>query len=331
MVTNNRTASAQRAPVSFDISAASIDAWGRALAAGLVGAGLVQASEKSRDVVCACLDVQDESGSQVFARLTLDEKRLSNLARKLGQEVSKACEGVVVPHKQARMLLGKMLGWETEHHTAALIKGSDAGEPHDKWAFAIEGVEGEDEDEGDESCFSDDPKGYFDYLESLGLAPVKHNPVKGDVLADVSIEGMRFQAAVSGWDLIVLGGWAGDEELESWVQYGPSVIAVSGRGDWGVCKYGDQLRIGLGGLSARGLRRLAVEMGLVFNYTCKDATGGQWLSAPDEVEAFLSSKAFAGAVEWAKAHPRKIAKLAKAGSVYMGDWAEQVRLAAKAV
>jgi len=180
------------------------------------------------------------------------------------------------------------------------------------------------------------PRAYFAYLQSLGLSPVTHNPLKGKIFIDLTIEGQRFQAILDGGPgPIVVGG----HFLSAWVQYGVSSIARAGSDGvsednlcWAVCKYGGQYRIGLPSLTPAGIRALAVEMGLVIR---RSLSGDGPLvvplcaesSPPDELKAFFNSKAFDALVEWARAHPRKIKQYGQ--NTYTFDWASRAAAAAR--
>ncbi len=174
-------------------------------------------------------------------------------------------------------------------------------------------------------------------MEELGLADVRHNALKGDVFVDVTIEGVRFKGQISGLYPVVASYHAVHGFEVGWVQYGVASIDCarteglrSETRAWAICKYNSQPRVPLQALSVAGIRRLAVELGLVINPWLPegaDQPAPADVFAPEELAAFFESKAFDAIVQWAKAHPRKIKQHGQ--NTYSFDWALRAATAAK--
>lgn len=171
-----------------------------------------------------------------------------------------------------------------------------------------------------------DTSKYFDYLRSFGVAPVLYNEPKSDTFIDVSIEGRRFQAIIyPGGPSILDSRWSSHSS-----PYGVSVISFcDGKGFWGngaanagwkICKYHNQSRIDLEGLSLHGIRSLAVEMGLPIYSPMPDVD----MMTPDisEILAFRHSKAWEALVAWGRKHPRKLQR--QYMNDYLGSWGIEV-------
>ena len=171
-----------------------------------------------------------------------------------------------------------------------------------------------------------DASKYFDYLRSLGVASVVHNDLQSDVFIDVTIEGRRFQAIIyPGGPSILDHKWGSNSS-----PYGVSVISFcDGKGffgngaanaGWKVCKYNNQGRIGLDGLSLHGIRSLAIEMGLHIDSPMPDAD--MMMPYIHEQLAFRHSKAWDALIEWGRKHPRKLQR--QYMNDYLGSWAIEV-------
>jgi hypothetical protein len=154
---------------------------------------------------------------------------------------------------------------------------------------------------------------HFAALADAGLATAVQNPLRGDTFIDVTIEGVRFIAAVT-----THGPYIGDKLGTGSCQMGVASINYcdgffrSTGERWYVCKYNNQSRIDLSRLSDAGRRALAYEFGIPIVHNCIEA-----FFQPTEV-AFYASKAFAALCSWAAAHPKKIRRFER--NAYLGDW-----------
>lgn len=156
------------------------------------------------------------------------------------------------------------------------------------------------------------------WLLGAGVAEANHNTLRGDVFIDVTIEGHRFQGAISSAPYVSLkardDGWAvGDCALgvASIAFAKENIYRVGGDGQWSVCKYENQPHIDLSGLSDAARRRLALEFGLPI----LGIESGIVLGHP---AYFYASKGYRSLVEWAVKHPRKIKQYR--GNGYLGHW-----------
>ncbi|ABM96937.1 hypothetical protein [Methylibium petroleiphilum] len=169
------------------------------------------------------------------------------------------------------------------------------------------------------SATIDGSDAYFKLLEESELAPVVHHPLRGDFFIDLTIEGRRFRAEVVGPNPIL-------EEHGGlhWVQLGACSInrakqdypRPSSEFEWFVCKYDNQPRVSLAGLSDAGIRRLALEFGLVIE---KPMSAFSYrVHLPAEKFVFERSRAWLALKEWGRKHPRKLAR--RELGDYLGDW-----------
>ena len=156
---------------------------------------------------------------------------------------------------------------------------------------------------------------YFAQLRSLGVADVQRNPVRGDVFHDVTIEGFRFRAAVSASGPFIEANTCAHGSCQLGVATINSCVDTArehgGAPAWQICKYQNQWRINVSGLTDAGRRALACEFGLPLLPIAER-------KLPHEYLSFYASPAFDALIAWAATHPRKIRRM-KANS-YLGDW-----------
>lgn len=157
---------------------------------------------------------------------------------------------------------------------------------------------------------------YFTSLAEAGVAEVIQNEARGDVILDVSIEGVRFQAFAANDPYVAIKG-AGD-----WCQLGVASIHFTERWagpsgvekpkQWMVCKYSaNEGRVDLSRLTEPGRRAFAIAFGIPIGTQLRSGFQGSY--------GFYASSAFDGVVAWARRHPRKFKAMAGVGS-YVGDW-----------
>lgn len=161
---------------------------------------------------------------------------------------------------------------------------------------------------------------YFTVLTNQGLAEVFHTEPRGDVITDVTIEGVRFQAFAA-QDPYVARKGSGD-----WCQLGVASIHLTERWagrsgadkpeQWMVCKYSaNEWRVDLSPLTESGRRAFAVTFGIPIGTPLAARFHGAY--------GFYTSVAFYGLVDWARRHPRKFKSMSGASS-YVGNWKELV-------
>lgn len=165
----------------------------------------------------------------------------------------------------------------------------------------------------------DEARALHRLLITKAVADATHNPLKGDIFIDVTIEGHRFQGALGLEPYIALYSVACSRAVGS-CALGVASISnpYQNRLDedpyrqWAVCKYETQSRIDLSNLSEAGMHRLALEFGLpILNKETGIVFGHH--------AYFYVSKAYDALVTWACAHPRKIQHYP--ANSYLGHWA----------
>jgi hypothetical protein len=161
---------------------------------------------------------------------------------------------------------------------------------------------------------------YLRDLAEQGVVQAFEHEPRGDVILDITIEGVRFQAFAAS-DPYVIRKDRGD-----WCQLGVASIHVAHRsgqnrngGRWMVCKYNSmEGRIDLSQLSDAGKRTFAVAFGIPFGHAHQLGF--------HEMYAFYAAPVFASLVEWAKRRPRKF-KAERGVSNYLGNWKSVVEAA----
>ena len=121
--------SATKAPESFELSAETLGGYASVLSEALSKLSVSNTEAQCLKTVVAAIGMPP---TVTHGMLFVDEKRFSNLAKVLAKEIHDSFSAGL-SHKEARALLGRMLGWNSEHLIAAKVKGVVAGTDTQAW------------------------------------------------------------------------------------------------------------------------------------------------------------------------------------------------------